>query len=99
MRARATTSPLLIAVLLCLSAAAQPSAPQQTASSWRYRDDKRPSPAELQEILRQHKLWLESEGKSGAIADLSGADLSHADLRGAFLFRVDLSNADLSTAD
>ena len=40
---------------------------------------------ELNEILRRHKIWLETEGVDGARADLRGADLRWADLRGASL--------------
>lgn len=64
----------------------------------------------IKEVLEQHKIWLDSQGKEGkkAIfkniltigfnlqnADLSGADLKNADLRGANLTGADLRNADL----
>lgn len=49
----------------------------------------------LSEILNQHKLWLESEGREGKRADLSGANLRHANLSGADLRHADLSCADL----
>ena len=39
--------------------------------------------SELSEILRLHKLWLETDGREGERADLRGADLSGADLREA----------------
>ena len=51
------------------------------------------SQKELDEILRDHKLWLKGEG--GKRADLSNADLSGADLRYANLRYANLSNADL----
>ena len=64
---------------------------------------------ELDEILRKHKAWLESDGKEGERAilngenlreeKLSGANLSKADLRGAFLEGTFLSFANLSGAD
>ena len=59
---------------------------------------------ELKEILEQHKLWLDSNGKEGKRADLSGADLryatlSDADLRYATLTDANLTMADLSGAD
>ena len=37
----------------------------------------------LQEVLAEHKKWLESGGKEGKRADLRWADLRGADLRGA----------------
>ena len=38
-------------------------------------DHKQRSGADLDEILKQHKLWLASAKKAGARADLSCADL------------------------
>lgn len=35
---------------------------------------------ELRNILSEHKLWLESDGKKGTRADLSKANLSDANL-------------------
>ncbi len=59
---------------------------------------------ELEEILEQHREWLESNGESGRQADLSrahleGADLTDAHLRAAVLNRTILSTADLLLAD
>ena len=68
----------------------------------------------LDKILKQHKLWLDSYGKKGKRANLTGADLrgadlskailrwanlSEADLRGARLSKADLKEANLSGAD
>jgi hypothetical protein len=66
----------------------------------------------LQQILEQHKQWLENFNKNFnkdkqadlrradlSEADLHGADLSEADLRRADLRRADLIGADLSGAD
>ena len=62
----------------------------------------------LQEILKNHKLWLEDEetgiranliGADLSGANLSGANLSGADLIGANLRRANLSGADLRGAD
>ncbi len=58
----------------------------------------------LQEILAQHKRWVESEFKEGARADLSrtklqGADLSQAELQWADLSQAELQGADLSQAE
>jgi len=64
--------------------------------------------AELQEMLRLHRLWLDGnpEGAwanlSGASlygANLSGANLRGANLRGANLSGANLREADLSVAD
>ena len=54
-------------------------------------------------ILEEHKLWLDSDGKQGARAnltdaDLSGASLSGANLSGANLCRANLSGASLCRA-
>jgi hypothetical protein len=58
----------------------------------------------LDEVLRQHKIWLETLGQEGQRADLSGANLSganleYADLRGANLWYANLRKADLRGAD
>jgi hypothetical protein len=62
------------------------------------------SEEELEQILEDHKKWLESDGKEGKRADLSKANLSHATsqnpiLRGANLRRADLTEANLKNAD
>ena len=51
---------------------------------------------ELNQILNEHKLWLNSN--SGKRADLRGADLRGADLQGADLRGADLRGADLQRA-
>ena len=61
----------------------------------KYREIKK---EELDEILRKHKLWLNSQ-PGGEKADLSYADLSYADLSSANLRFADLSYANLSFAD
>ena len=53
----------------------------------------------LREVLEAHNRWLNSVGKSGEKADLSGANLRYADLHGADLRGADLSNADLYGAN
>lgn len=65
---------------------------------------KKVSQKELNKILEQHKLWVETseqEGKQADLirADLSGMDLSHWDLSKANLYRVNLSKADLIRTD
>ena len=54
---------------------------------------------ELKTILEQHTLWLDSNGKKGKRADLSGANLSGADLTGAYLYNADLTCANLRFAN
>lgn len=54
---------------------------------------------EIQAQIDNHKLWLETDGREGAIANLSSANLSSADLSSADLRFADLSFADLSFAD
>ena len=39
----------------------------------------------LNEIIKSHEEWVNSGGKKGSRADLSGADLRRADLCGAIL--------------
>ena len=53
--------------------------------------------SELNRILDQHKLWLESNGNKGKRANLSGANLSDADLRGADLGGADLTDSILNS--
>ncbi len=43
------------------------------------------SPEELEKILEQHRLWLQSEQQEGARADLNDANLFYADLSRADL--------------
>ena len=52
---------------------------------------------ELQEILKNHILWLKENG--GERADLTDIDLRHANLYSADLRNADLRNADLRNAD
>ena len=59
---------------------------------------------ELKNILDQHKLCVETKGKQGVCANLTGADLTGAylagaDLRGANLWGANLSGANLWGAD
>ena len=54
---------------------------------------------ELNEILANHKLWIDSNSKYGNHAILHYADLSDADLHGANLNYAVLSGANLNDAD
>jgi len=63
---------------------------------------RKPTPAELAEILHLHGMWRRGEGGSQADlrhTDLRGADLSGANLRYADLSDANLSDANLSAAD
>ncbi len=59
---------------------------------------------ELDEIVEDHRAWMESRGELGRKADLAGAnfekaDLMGAELQGANLLRANLQGADLLLAD
>ena len=54
---------------------------------------------ELNKILDDHKLWVESIGKKGKRAYLKGADLYSADLYNANLYGVNLYGAVLAGAN
>ena len=55
--------------------------------------------AGLNKILKQHQLWLNTDGEEGKKADLRNADLRVADLRYVNLRGLDLEGADLRDAD
>jgi uncharacterized protein YjbI with pentapeptide repeats len=55
--------------------------------------------SELERILQQHKLRLESRGVKGAQANLQGTDLQEADLRGSDLRGAKLQAAHMLGAD
>jgi len=54
--------------------------------------------SKIKEIIDLHKLWIETNGKQGEVADLIGADLRDANLTGADLTGSDLTGADLTYA-
>lgn len=59
---------------------------------------------EINKILEQHELWLESDGRKGTHANLSGVDLSGANLEGvnfegANLYSVNLKRTNLKEAN
>ena len=59
--------------------------------------------SKLNQILDQHKIWIESNGVQGKCADLEdarldGANLINADLEGAILCIADLQGANLNGA-
>ena len=55
--------------------------------------------SELKAILKDHKLWLESDGKQGKRAYLEGADLQFVNLQDANLYGANLTGADLTEAN
>jgi len=109
MRPPATATGVLLIAMLCCPVPAQVSRQQQEEWTWKDSSGKVRSRADQDRILALHKLWLESEGKSGTHADLAGADLTDADLKGAELRRAylrgvvltgaKLNGADLDSAD
>ena len=54
--------------------------------------------SELNQILAQHQLWIETNGVQGERAHLEGADLEGANLAGANLTRANLTRANLTRA-
>ena len=57
------------------------------------------SKKELDKIIDNHKLWLQSNGEKGERANLSYADLRYANLSYADLRYANLSSANLSSAN
>ena len=55
--------------------------------------------SELKAILKDHKLWIQSDGKQGKRAYLQGTDLGDANLDGANLTGADLDGACLHGAN
>ena len=55
--------------------------------------------SELKAILKDHKLWFQSDGKQGKRADLRGTDLGVAYLQDVNLAGADLEGANLTGAD
>ena len=55
--------------------------------------------SELKAILKDHKLWIQSDDKQGKRADLARADLRDAYLEGAYLEGADLARANLDGAN
>ncbi|CND49400.1 pentapeptide repeat-containing protein [Yersinia pseudotuberculosis] len=54
---------------------------------------------DLNKILAEHKIWVESYGENGSRANLRGANLSGANLSGANLRGANLRGANLSGAN
>ncbi len=92
---------LSVAVVLAVRVSPVPGQEEQTKKplTGKLKDGTVITEEDLKRILSEHKKWVESEGKGGRKADLSGASLSGADLREANLSGAQLSGADLSEAD
>jgi len=83
--------------------AAHPTAQAQAQFEWRDGSGNVRSLSDLEEILRKHRQWTESEKKAGTRANLdhallASANLSDADLTDANLTDEDLSGANLTHA-
>ena len=72
--------------------------PAQTAWQGTSKDGTAVTMADVRRILAAHAQWFK-DSRSGAKADLSGADLHGIDLRKAFLVEVGLAEANLNKAD
>jgi hypothetical protein len=82
-----------LAVLFVVSAAFEAWGQEEEANKsmpavW---SGKQVPPADLDRILKEHKLWLDAQEKQGSRANLSGALLNKADLSRAILREADLS--------
>ena len=72
---------------------------QQEEWTWKDAEGNIRTRQELDDILAESSHWMESSGKSGTFANLSGAELFQADLNNAKLFNANLSKATLLDAD
>ncbi|MDY0271928.1 MAG: pentapeptide repeat-containing protein [Advenella sp.] len=54
---------------------------------------------DINQIIEQHALWLDSDGEEGARASLYGANLTRANLTRANLTRANLTRANLTRAN
>jgi len=54
---------------------------------------------ELEDILKEHCLWLDSNGNKGKIANLRGVDLRRENFKAVDLRNVNLEGVDLRRAD
>jgi uncharacterized protein YjbI with pentapeptide repeats len=79
-----------------LSSAQMPDDKQQW--SWKDGTGALRTSEDLKKILEEHLLWLKTDGKAGAQAQLENADLSHASLTGVNLSKARLSKVNLNEA-
>jgi uncharacterized protein YjbI with pentapeptide repeats len=88
---------LLVVTVLPFSLSGQAKGP--AAWSWKDSNGVVRTRADLDAILREHKLWAESNFRLGKRAELSGASLRGAALKGLDLTKADLAGADMEGAD
>src|ERR1700733_8135514 len=82
-----------------LAGQAAPNAGNQTAWTWKDSRKVVHTRAELDAILRDHKLWVDSHGGKGRRADLKAADLTQADLANADLEEIEADGTDFTSAN
>src|SRR5260370_5211315 len=89
-----------VGAFLALLVPSQAGAQKQEEKEWTWKDreGKTRTRADLDKILDQHKPSLET-GRAGVPADLSRADLDSADLGGADLVNANLTGAKLRSAN
>jgi uncharacterized protein YjbI with pentapeptide repeats len=88
---------LLVSLALLLSSCF--CSAQDTNWRWTDKSGHAHTKADLEEILRKHLDWLDSDGTKGVRADLTGANLKGADLDGVDLTRAILSGANFEEAN
>ncbi len=79
-----------VGAFLVLLVPSQVGAQNQKEWTWKDREGKTRTREELEKILAEHKLWVESGESRGSRADLTGADLTGAQLPGVNLQRAHL---------
>src|SRR5579872_5454476 len=62
-------------------------------------EDRPPPSRPLEEVLAEHRQWIDTHGREGARADLSSRDLRQAALQGALLSGAALTSTVLTGAD
>jgi hypothetical protein len=90
---------LAFGAFLLLLTAHPIAAQQQKEWTWKDGQGKLRTRADLDRILTEHQVWVESREKSGTQAGLRDADLTGANLTGALLVRAHLAGAHLNRAD
>ena len=70
-------------------------------AAWTWKDSKGVvrTRADLDAILREHKLWVDTHGAKGRRADLKAADLTRADLANGDLEDIDAEGTDFTAAN
>jgi Pentapeptide repeats (8 copies) len=86
---------LAFGVFIFLLTAYPMSAQRGGQRTWSDSQGHRRKPADLDNILKEHRVWVCSKHESGTPADLSGADLSGTNLYGAHLQGAHMGGARL----